>query len=145
LKLKGEAFDKFKAYKVLVENQIGMKIKTLQSDNGGEFVSKKFDKFLHECGIQRQTSAAYTPQENGVAKQTNRTIMECVRNMIRAQGLDLEFWVEAVHTTVYIKNRCTTKALDLKTPQEAWTGIKHDVSHLRVFGCKTYATFLMKR
>jgi myosin-crossreactive antigen len=33
-------FDKFKAYKALVENQTGMKIKTLQSDNKGEFVSK---------------------------------------------------------------------------------------------------------
>jgi len=45
-------FDKFKAYKVLVENQTDMKIKTLQFDNRGEFVSKKFDDFLRECGIQ---------------------------------------------------------------------------------------------
>jgi negative regulator of sigma E activity len=29
LKMKGEVFDKFKAYKALVDNQIGMKIKTL--------------------------------------------------------------------------------------------------------------------
>jgi len=63
--------------------------------------------------------------------------MECARNMIRAQGLDLEFWVEAVNTTVYIKNRCLV--LDSKTPQESWTGTKPDVSHLRVFGCKTFA------
>jgi len=41
LKVKGEMFDKFKAYKALVENQTGMKIKTLRSNNGGEFVSKK--------------------------------------------------------------------------------------------------------
>jgi hypothetical protein len=40
LKVKGEVFDKFKAYKALVENQTGMKIKTLRSDNGGEFVQK---------------------------------------------------------------------------------------------------------
>jgi hypothetical protein len=53
LRAKGEVFDKFKEYKALVENQIDMKIKTLRSDNGGEFVSKKFDNFLHECGIQR--------------------------------------------------------------------------------------------
>ncbi len=52
LRAKGEVFDKFKEYKALVENQIGMKIKTLRSDNGREFVSKKFDNFLHECGIQ---------------------------------------------------------------------------------------------
>ncbi len=60
LKTKGEVFDKFKEYKALVENQTGMKIKTFRSDNGGEFVSKKFDNFLHECEIQRQTSAPYT-------------------------------------------------------------------------------------
>ncbi len=37
--------------------------------------------------------------------------------------------------TVYIKNQCPTKALDSKTPQEAWSGRKPDVSHLGVFGC----------
>jgi hypothetical protein len=91
LKAKGEVFDKFKAYKALVENQIGMKIKTLRSDNGGEFVSKKFDNFLHDSGIQRQTSAPYTPQQNGVVERTNRTIMECAINMIRAKDLTWSF------------------------------------------------------
>jgi transposase InsO family protein len=104
LRAKGEVFDKFKKYKALVENQTSKKIKTLRSDNGGEFVSKKFDNFLHECGIQRQTSAPYTPQQNGVANRTNRTIMECARSMILAQALDLEFWAEAVNTAVYINN-----------------------------------------
>ncbi len=51
LKAKGEVFDTFKAYKALVENQTIMKIKTLRSDNKGEFVSEKFDNFLDECGI----------------------------------------------------------------------------------------------
>jgi transposase InsO family protein len=102
--VKGKVFDKFKEYKALVENQTGMKIKTLRSDNGGKFVSKNFDNFLHECGIQRQTRAPYTPQHNGVAERANRTIMECARSMIRAQGFDLEFWAKAVNTTVYVKN-----------------------------------------
>jgi transposase InsO family protein len=103
LKAKGEVF-KFKAYKALVENQTGMKIKTLQSNNGGKFVSKIYN-FLHECGIQRQTNAPYTSQQNGVVERANRTIMECARSMIRAQGLDLEFWAETVNTAIYIKNR----------------------------------------
>jgi hypothetical protein len=76
LRAKGEVFDKFKEYKALVENQTGMKIKTFLLDNGGEFVFKKFDNFLHECGIQRQTSALYTPQQNGVTEQTNRSALE---------------------------------------------------------------------
>jgi len=116
-----------------------MKIKTFQLDNGRKFVSKKFDNFLHECGIQRQTSAPYTPQQNGVAERANRTIMECAKNMIHAQGLDLEFWAEAVNTVIYIKNRCPTKPLKSKTPQEAWTDRKPNVSHLRIFGCKAFA------
>jgi hypothetical protein len=52
LKAKGKAFEKFKQYKALVENEIGHKIKVLWSNNGGKFVSKKFDAFLTECGIQ---------------------------------------------------------------------------------------------
>jgi len=101
---------------VLVENEISHKIKVLQSNNGGEFVSKKFDAFLAECGIQRQTNAPYLPQQNGVVECANKTIMECARSMIIAQGLELEFWGEAVNTTMYIKNRCPTKAFNSKTP-----------------------------
>jgi hypothetical protein len=82
LKAKGEAFEKFKQYKALVENEIGHKIKVLQFDNGGEFVSKKFDAFLAQCGIQRQTNVPYSPQQNGVAEHANKTIMECARSMI---------------------------------------------------------------
>ncbi len=52
LKAKGEMFEKFIQYKALMENKIGHKIKVLQSDNEGEFVSKFFDAFLAECGIQ---------------------------------------------------------------------------------------------
>ncbi len=137
MKAKGETFEKFKQYKVLVENEIGHKIKVLQSDNGREYVSKKFDTFLAECGTQQQTSAPYLPQQNGVAERANRTIMECA-SMIFAQGLELEFWGEVMNTAVYTKNQCPTKALNSKTPQKAWSGRKSDVSHLRVFGCKAF-------
>jgi hypothetical protein len=40
-----------------------------------------------------------------------------------------------VVTTVYILNRSPTKALNGRTPYEAWHGRKPMVSHLRVFGC----------
>ncbi len=81
-------------------------------------MSKKFDVFLAKCGIQRQTSAPYSPQQNGVAEHANKTIMECARSMVLAQGLKLEFWGEAVNMAMYIKNGCPTKAFDSKTLQE---------------------------
>jgi transposase InsO family protein len=104
LKVKGEVFEKFKQYKALVENEIGHKIKVLQFDNGREYVSKKFDAFLVKCGIQQQTNAPYSPQQNGVVEHANRTIIKCVISMILAQGLGLELWGEVVNTTVYIRN-----------------------------------------
>ncbi len=52
LKAKGEMFEKFKQYEVLVDNKIGHKIKVLRFDNRGEYVSKKFDAILAKCGIQ---------------------------------------------------------------------------------------------
>ena len=42
-------------------------------------------------------------------------------------------------TAVYILNRSPTKALDGRTPYEAWHGRKPAVSHLRVFGCLAFA------
>jgi hypothetical protein len=77
--------------------------------------------------------------KNGIAERTNRTIMECARSMICAQGLDLEFWTNVMNTMVYIENRCPVKTLDSKTPQKAWTSKKPDIFHLRVFNYKTYA------
>jgi hypothetical protein len=46
LKEKSEAFEKFKTYKALVENETDLKIKCLRSDNGGEFTSKEFHSIL---------------------------------------------------------------------------------------------------
>jgi transposase InsO family protein len=47
--------------------------------------------FLAECGIQRQTSAPYSPQQNGVVECANRFIMECAKNMTLHKGWNLNF------------------------------------------------------
>ena len=41
--------------------------------------------------------------------------------------------------TIYIMNRCPTKSLKNKVPQEAWIGMNPSVSHLKIFGCVAYA------
>src|SRR5579871_1204018 len=46
LKTKGEAFDKFKNFQALVENQQNKKIKRIRSDNGGEFTSKSLNNIF---------------------------------------------------------------------------------------------------
>ena len=53
LKKKYEAFECFKIYKELVENETDLKINCLRSDNGGEFTSKLFQQYCDENGIKR--------------------------------------------------------------------------------------------
>ena len=59
--------------------------------------------------------------------------------MIHTQHLGHEFWAEAVCNAVYVRNRCTTKAVEGKTLDEAWSGMMPHVSHMLVFGCMAYA------
>ena len=54
------------------------------------------------------------------------------------QGLPLFLWVEAYRTIVYIQDRCPHTTLGRKTPEEVFTGIRLDVSHLRIFGSVCY-------
>jgi hypothetical protein len=60
LKNKSEAFENFKIYKEMVENEMDSRIKCLRSDNGGEFTSKEFMDYCNNHGIKRQLSVART-------------------------------------------------------------------------------------
>ena len=67
------------------------------------------------------------------------------RTMMNEKGLQKYFWIEVVHTAVHILNRCPTKALNDKTPIEAWSGIEPSVSHFKIFGCICYAQVLAQK
>ena len=62
-------------------------IGTLRSDNGGEYTSKYFEKYLQENGIKHQKTVPYNPQENGVAECMNQTLLNMVRSMIFSKML----------------------------------------------------------
>ena len=116
LKGKYEVFGKFKEFKVLVENLSKKKIKILRLDNGGEFTSNEFKDFCREVGIKRELTTPYNPQQNGVAKRKNRSIMEAVRAMIYDRDLPMHLWAEASRTTVYVQNIISCSALGNKIP-----------------------------
>jgi transposase InsO family protein len=142
LTTKDEALPKYKAWVTAAEAEhsaAGHKVLAVRSDNGGEFISGEFDTLLKERGSHRERSAAYTPEQNGVAERLNRTLLNSVRAMLHDSQLDGTFWDEALLTAAYIHNRVPTRALNGKTPHEAWSGRKPRVLHLRVFGSLAFA------
>jgi transposase InsO family protein len=104
----------------------------LRTDNGGEFCGNEFEEFSKKCGIARQKTTPYTPQQNGVVERMNMTLMENARSMLSDAELGQEFWAEAVDTTCYLVNRSPSSALDDKTPHEVWIGNKPSLEHLSV-------------
>ena len=64
--------------------------------------------------------------------------MEVVKTMIHDQDIPMHIWVEAARTTVYLQNRLSHSALQLKSPEEMYRGKKHEVIHLKIFGCPIY-------
>ena len=69
----------------------------------------------------------------------NRILVEAIRSMSADSKLPKRFWAEALSTTTYLNNRSPTNAVQDKTPYEAWTDNKPNVSHLCIFGCDAYA------
>ncbi|MCO5593037.1 hypothetical protein L7F22_047042 [Adiantum nelumboides] len=138
LKLKSEAFGSIRDWKAMVEKEKDLKVKSIRSDRGGEFLSENFAWWCKSEGIRRQLTTPYTPSQNGVVERKNMTIMEMARAMLAHASLPRSYWAEACNTAVYIQNRSPTHALQDMTPFQAYYGRKPTVSHFRVFGCSAF-------
>ena len=76
---KSETFEKFKEFKVEVENHRGKSNKSLWSDRGDEYLFGEFRQFLEDHGIISQMYALGQPQQNRMAERRNRTLLDMVR------------------------------------------------------------------
>jgi hypothetical protein len=80
----------------------------------------------------------YEPQQNGVAKRQNHTLMEMVRSMLSNYMLPLGLWMKALKTTAHIINRVLSKSVP-KAPYELWIGRKSSINYLYIWGYPTEA------
>ena len=102
----------------------------MRLDRGGEFTSKEFKDFCENNGIRRPLILPYSPQQNGMAERKNRYILDMVRIMVKSKRMPKELWVEAIDCAVYLSNRSSTRSVWEKTPQEACSGRKTNISQL---------------
>ena len=123
----------------MVENQSGIKLKCLRTDNGGELNFEEFVKFCRERDIRREYTTPYSPEQNGIVERMYRTIHERVVSMLQHSGLSDGFWAEALLTTVHIINMSPSRPLGLQIPQQLWTDSKPNYDKLRIFICEAYA------
>ena len=127
----------FTEFKTLVELESGYKIKAVRCDNASEYKALG-DLFLRDYGIQFEYTTPYTPEQNGVAERLNRSLITMARSMLLDAKLPIRFWGDAVATACYLRNR-TPIGPEGKTPEEAYSGKKPYIGHLRAYGCIAYA------
>ena len=88
-------------------------------------------------GIVSQLSAPGTPQQNGVAKKRNRTLLDMVRSMLSYSSLSISFWGYALETDTYLLNLIPSKSVS-NTPTELWNGRKPILNHIRIWGAPAH-------
>nr|GFA82646.1 retrovirus-related Pol polyprotein from transposon TNT 1-94 [Tanacetum cinerariifolium] len=86
-------------------------------------------------GIKREFSVPITPQQNGIAKRKNRTLIEAARTMLADSLPPILFWAEAVNTACYVQNRVLVTKPHNKTPYELLHGRTPSIGFMRPFGC----------
>ena len=114
------------------------KVKCLRSENGSEFTSRAYKALLKKHCIRHDTSAPYSPHQNGTAECHWRTLFEMTRCLLIQARLAKELWPYAVLTAAYIRNRCYNSRIE-QTPYFALTGQRPNLSNMRVFGSECYA------
>ena len=122
MKWKFETFEKFKEFRVEVENQLGKHIKAIRSDRGGEYLLEDFKDYLTQNGIVSQLIVPGTPQQNGVVERRNRIFLEMVRSMMSYSTLLISFWGYALNTTIHLLNLVPSKSVP-KTPWNCGVGV----------------------
>nr|XP_028952569.1 uncharacterized protein LOC114822412 [Malus domestica] len=98
-----EVFGTFVRFCAYVDNQFNTKIKVLQSDGDGEFLSNTFKDYLATYGILHFIPGSYTPQQNGLVERKHRHIVENAITMLNVAKLPLKCWYHAVWKTKNLK------------------------------------------
>ena len=118
---KHQVLSKFRHFVRLMQTTTGQTIKTLRTDNGGEFTSREFSDFCSSEGISRELTPPYTPERNGVAERRNRSLLDITRCLLFEKSLPGHLWAEAVKAAGDILNLRSTKHHPDKTPDELFT------------------------
>ena len=88
----------------MLDNVTGHKVQIVRSDNGGECVNNALSSYFKGRGIVHQTTAPYTPEQNGVAERLNRVLVERTRALLYDSILPPTLWAEAILHSQRVSN-----------------------------------------
>nr|GFA21927.1 retrovirus-related Pol polyprotein from transposon TNT 1-94 [Tanacetum cinerariifolium] len=124
----------------MIQAWLNVPVRRIRTDNGTEFFNQTLRDYYEEVGISHETSVARSPQQNGVVKRRNRTLIEAAHTMLIYAQAPLFLWVEDVATACFTQNRSIIRLRHGKTPYELLHSKLPDLSFFHVFGALCYPT-----
>nr|GEW87985.1 hypothetical protein [Tanacetum cinerariifolium] len=88
----------------LVQRGLHTQVRIVRTEKGTKFLNQTLHAYFAAEGILHQMSVARTPEQNGVVKRRNHTLVEAARTMISAAKVLLFFWAEAIATACFTQN-----------------------------------------
>nr|GEY84915.1 retrovirus-related Pol polyprotein from transposon TNT 1-94 [Tanacetum cinerariifolium] len=122
----------------LVQRGLHAQVRIVRTDKGMEFLNKTLHAYFASKRIKHQTSVARKPEQNGIVKRRNRTLVEAARTMLSAAKVSLFFWAEAISTTCFTQNRSLVIPRHKKTPYHIINDQKLSVKFFYIFGSLCY-------
>ncbi|KAB2634323.1 hypothetical protein D8674_038379 [Pyrus ussuriensis x Pyrus communis] len=118
---KSDVFTIFVQFYQFVLTQFDISIKSLQTDGGGEYTSKRFSSFLAAKGILK-----------------HRHILDTAITLLSASGLPSVFWYFACAHSVRLINNMPCKSLCFSSPYLSLYQKLPDIQFLKIFGSAVF-------
>jgi len=119
----------------------GMTPTAFRCDQGTEFVNTDLVRWLREQGIELQTTAPYSPSQNGATERLNRTLVKLACAMMIAQNIPPFLWEYAIQHAAYLHEHAQQEPCWKKHPMrlgmvESQTSLTcTNLEHLFTFCC----------
>nr|GFB89374.1 hypothetical protein [Tanacetum cinerariifolium] len=140
LRSKDETLDFIIKFLKMIQVRLKVPVLRIRTDNGTEFVNQTLHDYYEEVDISHETLVACSPQQNGVVKRRNHTLIEADCMMLIFTQAPLFLWAEVVTTACFTQNRSIIRLRHGKTPYELLHSKLPDLSFFHVFGALCYPT-----
>jgi histone deacetylase 1/2 len=125
----------FCLFQKLVERQFNCKIKSVQTDWGGEY--RSLHTYFTKIGIQHRISCPHTSQQNGSVERKHRHIVEMGLSLLSHSHVPHTYWDNAFLMATYLINRLPTSPLGMSPLEKLYNHVP-DFSSLKIFGCACF-------
>ena len=136
MKCKSEVASIFYKFQAMAEKQFDTKIKSFNSDWGGEY--RPLHTYFQQHGIIHRITCPHTHEQNGTAERKIRHIVDIGLTLLGHCGAPYKYWEFSFETAMFLINRLPTTSLHNKIPYQVLYHKVPDFNFLRVFGCAVY-------